>query len=140
MGVGPGRLISLSGLDGAGKSTQLALLRSRLEDRGYRCASHQFDAAAYGASASATLEQFHAANIRCLFTRLSVDWDDRYPLVRDFIFDDELQTPELALAVTAVFAGACVQVDACCLRPLLARGVHVICDRHWYDDLVYRGR
>lgn len=134
-----GRLISVSGLDGAGKSTQLLRLRAYLEERGYRCAAQQFDATSYGRAAAAALDRLRDDGVRCLFTRLSIDWTTRYPLIRDFIDDPQLQSPELALAVTSLFAGACVQVYTCCLRPLLARGVHIVCDRYWYDDLVYRG-
>jgi len=134
-----GRLLSISGVDGAGKSTQLALLRTHLEERGYRCAAHLFEATSYGHRAVAEIDRVITGGVECLFTRVSIDWMDRYPLARDFINEADLQTPELALAVTAIFAGACVQVYACCIRPLLERGVHVICDRYWYDDLVYRG-
>lgn len=122
-----------------GKSTQLALLQAHLERLGYRYASRHFDATSYGRAAADTLDRRLAADGRCVFTRLAIDWTARYPLVRDFIGDPLLQTPELALAVTSIFAGACMQVYACCIEPLLARGVHVFCDRYWYDDLVYRG-
>lgn len=59
-------------------------------------------------------------------------------MIDDFVYDEELQTRENAIAVTSVVAGGCVQVFHQCLQPLLKRGVHLIVDRYWFDDIVYR--
>lgn len=138
MSMGMGRLISISGIDGSGKSSQMALLRTSLEGQGYKCAWRLFDATSYGENAAAAISQLQVEGVHCLFTRASIDWTERYPLMRDFVYDPNLQSSELALAVTSVFAGACIQVQACCIRPLLESGIHVFCDRYWYDDLIYR--
>lgn len=134
-----GRLISLSGLDGAGKSTQLELLRRALEARGQICAVRMVGAEHYGAAAGAFVTELQEAKVDLVFTRLTIDWGDRYPLIRDFVSNPELQTRQLAAAVAMVFAGASVQAFSCCIRPLLESGIHVVCDRYWYDDVVYRG-
>ncbi len=42
------------------------------------------------------------------------------------------------MAVTSVFAGGCLQVYHECLDPLLEKGIHLVLDRYWYDDIVYR--
>ncbi|WP_018886031.1 hypothetical protein [Paenibacillus massiliensis] len=73
-----------------------------------------------------------------LFTRLCIDWKGLFPLIDDFVYDEELQTRENAIAVTSVVAGGCVQVFHQCLQPLLKRRFHLIVDRYWFDDIVYR--
>lgn len=133
-----GHLITISGLDGAGKSTQLQMLRSRLDSDGERCVSYQFTAGDYGPAAAERIESFVDEGARWVFTRHSIDWTDRYPLIRDFVYSGELQTPALAKAVALVFAGGAVQVAQECIAPLLDHGINVICDRYWYDDLVFR--
>lgn len=132
-----GKLISISGSDGAGKSTQLELLQENLKHLGIQNDYFQFDATCYGEKAQSEIRRLEMNQI--VFTRLCIDWSERYPLMKDFVYDETLQNPELALAVTAIFAGGCMQVYNQCIRPLLDKGIHVICDRFWLDDLVYRG-
>ncbi|MCG8349690.1 MAG: hypothetical protein MI924_18145 [Chloroflexales bacterium] len=133
-----GQLITISGLDGAGNSTQLQRLRRQLEAQGYRCASYCFNVQSYRPTARQTIDQLLVANVACLFTQHSVDWSEHYPLVYDFIYDEEFQTPDLAWAVSLVFANASVQVTNSCRQPLLDADVYIICDRYWYDEVIYR--
>ncbi len=131
-----GKLISISGLDGAGKSTQIALLEENLKIKNLHCVTIQFDAVHYGAKAKEIISELSKNDF--VFTRLCINWEERFPLIKDFVYDDGLQTPELALAVTSVFAGGCIQVYEECIKPLLLQGVHVVCDRFWLDDIVFR--
>ena len=131
-----GKIISISGLDGAGKSTQLKLLHQKFTEQGISCGYFQFGPEHYGVQARSKLEELSSNQI--LFTRLCIDWKGLFPLIHDFVYDEELQTRENAIAVTSVFAGGCVQVFHQCLQPLLQRGVHLIVDRYWFDDIVYR--
>ena len=73
-----------------------------------------------------------------MFTRLSLDWADTFPLVRDFVYNGSLQTRGLARAVSTVFAGGCLLAYHGFIAPLLEAGVHVVLDRCWYDDIVFR--
>lgn len=133
-----GKIISISGVDGAGKTTQLQLLFERLKKYRFRCAMRQFGIYSYGEIAARQLEELMENDF--VFTRLCVDWGQHYPLIRDFVYNPDLQTREMAMAVNAVFTGGCLQVYASCLQPLLERGIHIVCDRYWLDDIVFRGR
>jgi thymidylate kinase len=97
-----GQLVTISGLDGAGKSTQFQHLRGQLEAQGYRCVSYCFNVQSYGLTARQMIDRLLAANVACLFTRHSVDCSEHYPLVHDFIYAEDLQTPDLAWAVSLV--------------------------------------
>ncbi|MUG22434.1 hypothetical protein GNQ08_08405 [Paenibacillus macerans] len=131
-----GKIISISGLDGAGKSTQLTLLQEKLERNGMKCASLQFEAEDYGERARQKVEELKPFD--AVFTRLCIDWSNRFPLMHDFVYTETLQNAGNALAVTSVFAGGCLQVYHECLKPLIEAGVHLVVDRYWYDDIVYR--
>lgn len=131
-----GKLISISGLDGAGKSTQIGVLKNNLIEKGYRCDYFMFDATHYGSKAMEEVERLRSNDV--IFTRLCIDWTERYPLMKDFVYNPELQIPEIALAVTAIFAGGCIQVYESCLKPMIEKGIHIVCDRFWLDDIVYR--
>ena len=132
-----GKIVSISGLDGAGKSTQLELLRKKLGHAGMECTQIQFDAEDYGEQAQQKVEDLKSYDV--VFTRLCIDWKERFPLINDFVYTDTLQNKENAMAVTSVFAGGCLQVYHECLKPLLREGVHLVVDRYWFDDIVYRG-
>lgn len=132
-----GKVISISGLDGAGKSTQLELLQKKLSQIGMNCISLQFEAEDYGERAEQQVKKLKKYDV--VFTRLCMDWKNRFPLIHDFVYTETLQNGENATAVTSVFAGGCLQVYHECLKPLLLEGVHLVVDRYWYDDIVYRG-
>ncbi|MGZ7445111.1 dTMP kinase [Paenibacillus sp. TH7-28] len=131
-----GKIISISGLDGAGKSTQLTLLQEKLEQAGMKCARLQFESEDYGERAKQKVEELKRFGV--VFTRLCLDWKHRFPLMHDFVYTETLQNAGNALAVTSVFAGGCLQVYHECLKPLVEAGVHLVVDRYWYDDIVYR--
>ena len=132
-----GKIISISGLDGAGKSTQLELLRKKLDHAGVKCAGLQFEAEDYGERAQLKVNDLKRNQV--IFSRLCIDWKNRFPLMHDFVYSESLQNKNNAMAVTSVFAGGCLQVYHECLKPLLAEGVHIILDRYWFDDIIYRG-
>ncbi|RRJ63388.1 hypothetical protein EHV15_10990 [Paenibacillus oralis] len=132
-----GKVISISGLDGAGKSTQLELLKKKLSQMGINCIGLQFEAEDYGERAKQKITELKKYDV--IFTRLCIDWKNRFPLMHDFVYTEAIQNSENAMAVTSVFAGGCLQVYHECLKPLLSEGIHLVVDRYWYDDIVYRG-
>lgn len=131
-----GKLISISGLDGAGKSTQINSLIKRFEEKDISCYYQEFTVSDYSENARKIIDRMNEGDF--VFTRLTIDWKEAYPLIREFVYNEELQTKELALCVSLVFAGGSNQVYSSIIRPLLDKGVNVISDRFWLDDVIYR--
>jgi dTMP kinase len=104
-----GRFIVLDGPDGAGKTTQAALLRDRLEERGLRVLLLREPGGTKAGEAirGLLLEHRHV---------------DLSPLAEAFLFQ----------AARAQLVGEVI-------RPALARGLWVVCDRFTLSTQVYQG-
>lgn len=131
-----GKLISISGIDGSGKSTQISNLKDVFTKEGFKCSFFQFDETFFGDKAKDYIDSISENDF--LFTRLCIDWTKSYPLIREFVYNKNLQRKEVSKAVSLVFAGGSIQVYEECLKPALQKGINIICDRFWYDDIVYR--
>ena len=131
-----GKLIVICGIDGAGKSTQFDLLFQRLVNERRTCEKVIFTQADYGEKAKLVQDSL---NCDYVFTRANINWQDIYPLIYDFVYKKELQKKELAYAVSMIFAGGCIQIYKECIEPLLDKGINVVLDRYYYDDIIYRG-
>lgn len=106
---GRGRFVALEGVDGAGKSTQMALLADALRARGHDVLT--------------TREPGGTA----LGERL-----------RDVLLTPGGETPAPATEVL-LFAAARAQIVAEVIRPALAGGRFVVCDRFLDSSLAYQG-
>lgn len=135
-----GKLISFSGIDGVGKTTQIELLKNALQSTGSTCEDYRFSLEDFGERANGLVESFLDRHIDWVFTRLAPDFADRVPLVKGLVYDEKLQTTRNGLATTLIFAGGSVQVFENCIHALLASGVNIVCDRYWFDEIAFRGR
>lgn len=105
----PGRLIVLDGPDGAGKSTQVKLLAERLEQRGLRV---QLLREPGGTSAGEEIRK---------------------------LVLEQRQHDLSPLAETFLFQAARAQLVESVIRPELAAGTWILCDRFTLSTLVYQG-
>lgn len=103
----PGRLIAIEGFDGAGKTTQIAALAEAL-----RTAGHEV-----------------------MLTRQPTDWYRSLPQVGRFLAQggDPARARALALLAAADRLSHAAEV----LRPALARGAMVICDRYVFSSIAF---
>jgi dTMP kinase len=99
--------VTFEGLDGSGKTTQLELLRARLEADGREVV---------------TVREPGGTEIGEALRRVVLEGPDMEPW------------PE-----AAVFAAARAQLVAEIVRPALARGADVLCDRYVDSSLAYQG-
>lgn len=123
---GPARLISFSGIDGAGKSTQIANLRSRLEAAGLRV-----DLITFWDDVAALRSLREGASIRIFRGDGGVGSPERPIERRDKNVRSPLMTP-IRLAMYLL--------DALSLRRIARRALRsgadiVIFDRYLYDEL-----
>lgn len=103
-----GRLIAFEGVEGAGKSTQLELLRQALEKAGHRVVTTREP------GGTPVGEQ-----------------------VRSILLDRASTLHPRAEAL--LFAAARAQLVEQVIRPALARGEVVLCDRYLHSSLAYQG-
>jgi dTMP kinase len=111
----PGRLIAFEGVEGAGKSTQLELLRRVLEGRG-------------GPPVSRPRE--------VVVTR-EPGGTPAGERVRAVVLDPEVELHPRAEAL--LFAAARAELVEEVIRPALERGAVVLCDRYLDSSLAYQG-
>jgi dTMP kinase len=111
----PGRLIAFEGVEGAGKSTQLGLLRQALEGRG-------------GPSAGRPREVVVAREPG------GTPAGER---VRSLLLDPAVELHPRAEAL--LFAAARAELVEEVIRPALERGAVVLCDRYLDSSLAYQG-
>ena len=111
----PGRLIAFEGVEGAGKSTQLELLRRALEGRG-------------GPPVGASRE--------VVVTR-EPGGTPAGERVRALLLDPEVELHPRAEAL--LFAAARAELVENVIRPALERGAVVLCDRYLDSSLAYQG-
>lgn len=107
--MGTGRLITIEGLDGAGKTTLAEALREALLAAGVE-------------------------PVRCLREPGGVPVSER---IREFVKDPALQVSERAEAL--LYAAARAQLVAELLSPLLTEGAWVLLDRFVDSSLAYQG-
>jgi dTMP kinase len=107
----PGRLIAFEGVEGAGKSTQLELLRQSLEGREGRCREVVVTREPGGTPAGER--------------------------VRDLLLDATVELHPRAEAL--LFAAARAELVEEVIRPALERGAVVLCDRYLDSSLAYQG-
>ena len=105
-----GRFVTLEGGEGAGKSTQLTRLKARLEAEG----------------------------IEVVATR-EPGGSRRAEAIRSFVLSGQA-LPHGAFAELLLFASARADHVETLIRPALARGAYVLCDRFIDSTRVYQGR
>lgn len=106
IGLPKGRLITFEGIDGAGKSTQLALLRRALEGRGFQVVE----------------------------TR-EPGGDGVGEAIRQILLSQEC----VPRAELLLFLASRAQNTATLIRPALAQGAVVLCDRYTDSSVAYQG-
>jgi dTMP kinase len=107
-----GKFIVLEGCEGAGKSTQAKLLVESLTGQGYRVLSTREPGGRVGADPG-------IAKIRALLVEAGNDWTPRTEML--------------------LFAAARHEHVARVIRPALADGMTVVCDRFTDSTLAYQG-
>jgi dTMP kinase len=118
----PGRLIAFEGVEGAGKSTQLELLRQALERRGGRGDRRSGPPVGRDREVVVTREPGGTAA------------GER---VRALLLDPEVELDPRAEAL--LFAAARAELVAEVIRPALERGAVVLSDRYLDSSLAYQG-
>jgi dTMP kinase len=118
----PGRLIAFEGVEGAGKSTQLELLRQALEDRGGPGDRRSGPPVGRPREVVVTREPGGTAA------------GER---VRALLLDPEVELDPRAEAL--LFAAARAELVAEVIRPALERGAVVLSDRYLDSSLAYQG-
>ena len=111
----PGRLIAFEGVEGAGKSTQLELLRRFLEGRGGPLAGRP----------------------REVVVTREPGGTPAGERVRDLLLDPAVELHPRAEAL--LFAAARAELVERVIRPALERGAVVLCDRYLDSSLAYQG-
>ena len=118
----PGRLIAFEGVEGAGKSTQLELLRQALEGQGGQGARRSGPPVGRPREVVVTREPGGTAA------------GER---VRALLLDPEVELDPRAEAL--LFAAARAELVAEVIRPALERGAVVLSDRYLDSSLAYQG-
>ncbi len=104
------KFIVFEGIDGAGKTTQINLLRTELEKRGLSCA--------------VTAEPTELPSGKAIRRALAKEVDKTpFEMAEMFAFDRELHNTD----------------DQTGINKMLADGTTVICDRYYYSSLAYQG-
>ncbi len=105
---GAGNLIVFEGIDGTGKGTMLDLLFEKIEQEGL--VDH-----VYGTSNEDPIDL----------------------QIREMLFEDPGSREIDAAAIDALFLAGHLHRTSKVIRPKLASGVHVVCDRYWQSAVVY---
>src|SRR5580658_2667561 len=104
-----GKLIVVEGIDGAGKSTQLAAILDYLQSNG----------------------------IGCSLTKQPSDWYRQQEFVRNYLDFGVLPCEQSTLAMFAA-ADRMFHIETV-IEPRLTSGGYVLCDRYVYSSLAYFG-
>lgn len=132
-------LISFSGLDGAGKTTQIELLLNTFRKAGLRTGSVYdiYSDIRYHSIADLTDLQEYLEKFDAVHLRFRLNSDENSLLMADLEYSD-FQNLYLAKAVALQGYFDHAQLYRYVVFPLLEKGKTILSDRYYYDEIVFK--
>ena len=132
-------LISFSGLDGAGKTTQIELLLNSFRQAGFRTGSVYdiYPDIRYHSINDLINLQKYLDEFDVIHLRYRLNSDENSLLMADLEYSD-FQNSYLAKAVALQGYFDHVQLYRYVIFPLLEKGKIILSDRHYYDEITFK--
>ncbi len=132
-------LISFSGLDGAGKTTQIKLLLNTFQKAGFSTGSVYdiYPDIRYHSIADLTDLRKYLERFDVVHLRFRLNSDENSSLMADLEYSD-FQNSYLAKAAALQGYFDHVQLYRYVVFPLLEKGKTILSDRHYYDEIAFK--